>query len=62
MHEGVGTIINPKIAEDGLGVSFAVGVSMLRLHGEIVVADSAAVLAAEVYGERFRIVSDNLER
>ena len=55
MHRSVGSIIYPKIAEDGLGVTFAIGVNMLRLHGEIVAADSTAALAAEVYGLRFWI-------
>ena len=62
MYEGVGACVGFEITEDGLGVGLAVRVGVLHLHGEVVVADAAAALASEVYGERFRIVSDDLEQ
>ena len=51
MHEGVAACVGFEITQYGLGVGFAVRVSALDLHGEIVVADAAASLATEVYGK-----------
>lgn len=62
MHESVGACVRFEITKYGLSVGCAIGVGTLDLHGEIVVADAAAALAAEVYGERFGIVSDYLEQ
>ena len=62
MGEGVRACVGPKVTEDGLAVAFSVWAGMLCLHGEVVVADTAAALAAKVYGERFRVVSNNFEQ
>ena len=62
MGKGVRACVRAKVTEDGLAVALSVRVGMLCLHGEVVVADTAAALAAKVYGERFGVVPDNFEQ
>ena len=62
MGEGVRACVGSKLTEDGLAVAFSVWAGLFCLHGEVVVADAAAALAAKVYGERFRVVPDDFKQ
>ena len=62
MGEGVRACVGPKVTEDGLAVAVSVWAGLFCLHGEVVIADAAAALAAKVYGQRFRVVPDDFEQ